>query len=70
MARMTHSCSKLEQHLNSFSFAVVHEFPKNETGFQCKVVCLIKLDKFEDALTQINKNKDLIRYFIFKFTRE
>lgn len=45
---------------------IVHEFPKNETGFQCKVVCLIKLDKFEDALTQINKNKDLISSVAFE----
>ncbi|XP_061171362.1 signal recognition particle subunit SRP72-like [Saccostrea echinata] len=45
---------------------IVHENPKNETAFQCKIVCLIKLDKFDEALTQINKNKELTSYVAFE----
>ncbi|KAK3582757.1 hypothetical protein CHS0354_015281 [Potamilus streckersoni] len=38
---------------------ILQEAPTETAAFQCKVVCLIKLDKFSEALNLINKEKAL-----------
>ncbi|KAK3095763.1 hypothetical protein FSP39_018742 [Pinctada imbricata] len=45
---------------------IVHEAPKDSKGFQCKIVLLLKLERFEDALVQINKNKELEDFVKFE----
>ncbi|XP_048746270.2 signal recognition particle subunit SRP72-like [Ostrea edulis] len=45
---------------------IVHENGKNSTAFQCKIICLIKLDKFDEALTHIHKSKELSSYVAFE----
>lgn len=35
---------------------ILHEFPTEEKALQCKVVCLIQLGNFKDAIDVINKN--------------
>ncbi|KAJ8317050.1 hypothetical protein KUTeg_004954 [Tegillarca granosa] len=37
---------------------ILHEFPKETAAFQCKIVCLVKSDKFNDALTVLHKSKE------------
>ncbi|XP_076102018.1 signal recognition particle subunit SRP72-like [Mytilus galloprovincialis] len=38
---------------------ILQEDSTDATAFHCKIVCLIKEDKFDQALTSINKAKDL-----------
>uniref|UniRef100_A0A1E1XRG6 Signal recognition particle subunit SRP72 n=1 Tax=Amblyomma sculptum TaxID=1581419 RepID=A0A1E1XRG6_AMBSC len=35
---------------------ILHDFPTEEKALQCKVVCLIQLGNFKDAIDVINKN--------------
>ena len=37
----------------------MQQSPKEEKAFQYKVICQIKLGRFDDALTQIFKNSKL-----------
>jgi hypothetical protein len=41
--------------------SVLQENSSDTTAFHCKIVCLIKEDKFDQALTVIHKVKDLSR---------
>lgn len=38
---------------------VLHSAPKDATAFHCKIVCLIQMTKFEEALKAVNGNPDL-----------
>lgn len=44
-----------------YIFPVLQEAPTEVEAFQSKVVCLINLEKFNDALTAINKDKSAQR---------
>ncbi|XP_037504242.1 signal recognition particle subunit SRP72 [Rhipicephalus sanguineus] len=45
---------------------ILHEFPTEEKALQCKVVCLIQLGNFKDAIDVINKNSKHIGDMAFE----
>lgn len=45
---------------------VLHATPKDATAFHCKIVCLIQMTKFEEALKAINGNSDLSAELFFE----
>ncbi|KAH8018411.1 hypothetical protein HPB51_005824 [Rhipicephalus microplus] len=45
---------------------ILHEFPTEERALQCKVVCLIQLGNFKDAIDVINKNSKHIGDMAFE----
>ncbi|XP_065286069.1 signal recognition particle subunit SRP72 [Dermacentor albipictus] len=45
---------------------ILHEFPTEEKALQCKVVCLIQLGNFKDAIDVINKNSKNIGDVVFE----
>ncbi|XP_052225260.1 signal recognition particle subunit SRP72-like isoform X2 [Dreissena polymorpha] len=44
----------------------LQDYPTEVEAFQCKVVCLINLEKFQDALSAINKEKALHSHVRFE----
>lgn len=42
-----------------FMFSVLHHHPEEAKAFHCKIVSLIQLDKFSEALQAINKQPKL-----------
>ena len=44
---------------------VINETPDDLTAFQCKVVCLVHLGRFEDVLTAVKKNSKFSGYALF-----
>lgn len=53
-------CGQKQEYEKAIKLAgrILHHFPKEEKAFQCKVVCFMLQDKFEDALAAINKDKE------------
>ncbi|KAH7980689.1 hypothetical protein HPB49_018234 [Dermacentor silvarum] len=45
---------------------ILHEFPTEEKALQCKVVCLIQLGNFKDAIDVVNKNSKNIGDMAFE----
>ena len=43
-------------------FSVLQEVADDEKAFHCKVVCLIQLGRFDEALTAIHKNSNISRF--------
>lgn len=39
--------------------------PQEQRAFHCKIVCLIQLEKFEEAFQQMKKNPNLAGLVIF-----
>ncbi|GLV46334.1 Signal recognition particle 72 [Carabus blaptoides fortunei] len=45
---------------------ILHTSPKEASAFHCKVVCLIQVTKFDEALQNINKNPELSSNLYFE----
>lgn len=48
--------------LSTVIFLVLHHFPEEVKAFHCKIVSLIQLERFSEALQVINKQPKLSRY--------
>ena len=44
------------------STLVLTEIPDDEKVFQCKIVCMLQLGKYEDILITIKKNPKFVRW--------
>ena len=47
-------------------FPVIQEAPEDEKAFHCKIVCLIQLGKFDEALGALRKNAKLSAGLVFE----
>lgn len=47
-------------------YLVLHMEPQEQLAFHCKIVCLVQLGKFEEALQQMRKHPNLSGFIIYK----